>query len=65
MDDRDVVFDLLLDLADITHERNLPETSSRIKAMLDGYLRETGRGTLPCRRAAPMRLSRAWRRTGR
>lgn len=43
MDDRDLAFDLLLELADFTLERGLPRTSMRIEAALDAFLAETGR----------------------
>ncbi len=43
MDDRDLAFDLLLELADFTLERRLPKTSMRIEAALDAFLEETGR----------------------
>ena len=41
--DRDLAFDLLIELADFTFDRNLPKTSLRIEAALDAFLEETGR----------------------
>ncbi len=42
-DERDLAFDLLLELADFTLEHGLPKTSMRIEAALDAFLQETGR----------------------
>lgn len=59
MDDRDLAFDLLLELADFTFERHLPKTSARIEAALDAFLEETGRSAREAgQQSAPPRKSR-------
>jgi len=51
-DNRDLAFDLLIELAEFTFDRNLPKTSLRIEAALDAFLEETGRKKLsPTHRA--------------
>ncbi len=52
-DERDLAFDLLLELADFTLEQGLPKTSMRIEAALDAFLQETGRGRPAPRPARP------------
>ncbi|MEM6824699.1 MAG: hypothetical protein AAGB18_09110 [Pseudomonadota bacterium] len=65
MHDRDVAFDLLLELADFTLDQDLPKTSMRIEAALDAFLEETGRAARGAGASAPPRKARPRRTSPR
>ena len=58
MENRDIAFDLLLELADFTLDQDLPKTSMRIEAAMDAFLEETGRAQRAANGAGPLRKSR-------